>query len=205
MCTLNIKMTKNMKDNKLGIAVILIISIASAVLAYYAVVYGLLLGRLRDDDVSRFLIMANILAVLGMSLILLDYWFRCRRVENIDKGHKLMVFREKSKVLKVLAVVIGVWLILFGILAILGLTTVSISNLTGLIVVIFLVTISLINKHEIYEKGILHGCEFIRWNEIEGYEWKGKNLTLKLKNGRAINVDRSVESIIRKYLNKQYK
>jgi hypothetical protein len=198
-------MTKNMKDNKLGIAVILIISIASAVLAYYAVVYGLLLGRLRDDDVSRFLIMANILAVLGMSLILLDYWFRCRRVENIDKGHKLMVFREKSKVLKVLAVVIGVWLILFGILAILGLTTVSISNLTGLIVVIFLVTISLINKHEIYEKGILHGCEFIRWNEIEGYEWKGKNLTLKLKNGRAINVDRSVESIIRKYLNKQYK
>ena len=199
------KMTKNMKDNKLGIAVILIISIASAVLAYYAVVYGLLLGRLRDDDVSRFLIMANILAVLGMSLILLDYWFRCRRVENIDKGHKLMVFREKSKVLKVLAVVIGVWLILFGILAILGLTTVSISNLTGLIVVIFLVTISLINKHEIYEKGILHGCEFIRWNEIEGYEWKGKNLTLKLKNGRAINVDRSVESIIRKYLNKQYK
>jgi len=115
------------------------------------------------------------------------------------------VFREKSKVLKVLAVVIGVWLILFGILAILGLTTVSISNLTGLIVVIFLVTISLINKHEIYEKGILHGCEFIRWNEIEGYEWKGKNLTLKLKNGRAINVDRSVESIIRKYLNKRYK
>ncbi|WP_457549390.1 hypothetical protein [Archaeoglobus sp.] len=188
-------------DSRFGVAVILVVSLVSSFLTYYAVIYDLTLGMPRNS-VSRLLILANVLAALGLSFVMLEYFLECRRVEKIDKGCKIAGFRSESKISNI-PTVAGVWIMLVIILIVLSLTTDSILNtclISATFLILFVTVSSGKRRVEIYEGGIIHGCEFIVWDEIEDYDWKDKRLTLKLKNGKSINVDKSVGSVIITYM-----
>jgi len=152
--------------------------------------------------------LGGFLAGLGLSILGFELYRQQKKLKEIDKGRKILETRQRRyeilpKSLRY-AMIFVCCLLTFGIVVsviiehyfhILPLASVLICNL-----IIFLVEI----RYEIYEKGILYGMQFIKWDEIKKVKWE--NGILKIKAEKVIgsimirDEDKRIKNIVEKYL-----
>ena len=175
----------------LAIVSVFIAALTAAVAVTVAVFYS-------HTRFSTFPLLITLVAILSIEFIFI--WRKCKNVRTMDKGKLIMEIKKDNA--PFLYPILS-FCILFGLLA-----SVAVQNPPILIfyyssLSIFILCLFIIVGIEIYEKGILHGCIFIKWDEIEEVKKKGKYLVIlakKFKRARIKDENGKVEEIIKKYV-----
>ena len=152
--------------------------------------------------------LGGILAGLGLSILGFELYRQQKKLKKMNKGRKILEIKQRSyeilpKSLRY-AMIFVCCLLTFGIVVsviigdffhLLPLVSVLICNL-----VIFFVE----RRYEIYEKGIVYGMQFIKWDEIKKIKWENGILEIKAKKviGSIMirDEDKRIKKIIEKYV-----
>ncbi len=131
---------------------------------------------------------------------LIIIWRKCKNVKTMDKG-KLIIATKKNNAPFLYPLI--AFCVLFALLASVAIHNKVISILYLFSMIMFVVSLFTIPRAEIYEKGILYGCVFIRWDEIKEVKKNGKYLIVlakKFKRSKIEDENGKVEEIIKKYV-----
>lgn len=134
---------------------------------------------------SSFQVIVPIIGIiLGLSGVILAISIHKQRkeMEKLDKGKKLIEVEQRRFEILPKYLSYGLVLINLSVVMIVIMGAMEGHYSLPLLAVVPSITVfSTPRKIEIYEKGIKHGLIFVKWNEVENFEWENGVLKIKTK------------------------
>ena len=155
---------------------------------------------------SKLGLVGIVLALTGIIISFLTYRQQ-KKLKEIDKGRKILEIRQKGYEIIPKSTKIGVLIFVCGVVIsgiLIGLINLNTFwTLYPLPITLYLIFFTE-RKYEIYEKGIVFGMQFIKWDEIKKVKWENGILEIKAKKviGSIMirDEDKRIKKIIEKYV-----
>jgi len=154
-----------------------------------------------------FIILLLIITIIGLSILGFELYRQKKKLNEIDKGRKILEIRQKEYEIIPKSTKIGVLVFVCGVVIcgiLIGLITLNtLWTLYPLLITLYLIFFTE-RRYEIYEKGIVNGMQFIKWDEIKKVTWENGILEIKAEKvtGSIMirDEDMKIKKIIEKYV-----
>ena len=154
----------------------------------------------------NFIFILLIITIIGLSILGFKLYRQKKKLNEIDKGRRILEIRQKEYEIIPKSTKIGVLVFVCGVVIcgiLIGLITLNtLWTLYPLLITLYLIFFTE-RRYEIYEKGIVFGMQFIKWDEIKKVKWENGILEIKAKKiiGSIMirDEDKRIKKIIEKY------
>jgi len=189
------------KSNLAIIVIILVTAIPGVLIGLYISLY--------NPPIYVILGLAGILIGAGASIFGFELYRQQKKLKETDKGRKILEIRQRGYEVLPKGLRNGMVLLCFllAFIVVIGVIYRDYMMIPAALSILMLHLIILMTerRYEIYEKGIVYGMQFIKWDEIKEIERKNELLEIKTEKVlgciRVKDEDKRIKSIVEKYVN----